>query len=341
MNAEKEYSTIIKDIITQNKRYAGNEDLLDAFCDETVKRTKSIVSLLKDDEKIYSYILRVSNSAVIKVLKDNDRLGGYRIPHVFAAPAQSVQQEAPQQQEEVYVEHQTQELPVEDVVAAEEPMPAMQTAVNQVEEELPAVENIEPEELQPVVEEVAVVEEPIPSIQSEVNQIDEELPVVENIEHEELQPVVEEVAVVEEPIPSIQSEVNQVDEEQPVSNSLEEPVAEELPAVEQIEPLHTVIENDEPELAPVFADNSEYVEEEQFEQENEEAASSDVLENIASNLHVLNSQNPTKQYYMIYKLRYIDHMKNKDIAKNMNISEADVTSRLLELSDKLKKCFNQ
>ena len=44
---------------------------------------------------------------------------------------------------------------------------------------------------------------------------------------------------------------------------------------------------------------------------------------------------------MIYKLRYIDHMKNKDIAKNMNISEADVTSRLLELSDKLKKCFNQ
>lgn len=282
MNAEKEYSTIIKDIITQNKRYAGNEDLLDAFCDETVKRTKSIVSLLKDDEKIYSYILRVSNSAVIKVLKDNDRLGGYRIPHVFAAPAQSLQQEAPQQHEEVYVEHQTQTLPVEEVAVVEEPIPSIQTAVNQVEEELPAVENIENEELQPV-----------------------------------------------------------VDEEQPVSNSLEEPVAEELPAVEQIEPLHTVIEDEEPELAPVFADNSEYVEEEQFEQENEEAASSDVLENIASNLHVLNSQNPTKQYYMIYKLRYIDHMKNKDIAKNMNISEADVTSRLLELSDKLKKCFNQ
>ena len=302
MNAEKEYSTIIKDIITQNKRYAGNEDLLDAFCDETLKRTKSIVSLLKDEEKIYSYILRVSNSAVIKVLKDNDRLGGYRIPHVFAAPAQSLQQEAPQQQEEVYVEHQTQTLPVE---------------------------------------EVAVVEEPIPSIQTAVNQVEEELPAVENIENEELQPVVEEVAVVEEPIPSIQSEVNQVDEEQPVSNSLEEPVAEELPAGEQIEPLHTVIEDEEPELAPVFADNSEYVEEEQFEQENEDAASSDVLENIASNLHVLNSQNPTKQYYMIYKLRYIDHMKNKDIAKNMNISEADVTSRLLELSDKLKKCFNQ
>lgn len=284
MNAEKEYSTIIKDIITQNKRYAGNEDLLDAFCDETLKRTKSIVSLLKDEEKIYSYILRVSNSAVIKILKDNDRLGGYRIPHVFAAPAQSVQQEAPQQQEEVYVEHQTQSLPVEEVAVAEESIPSIQTAVNQVEEELPAVENIE---------------------------------------HEELQPVVE--------------------EEQSVSNSqaLEEPVAEELPAVEQIEPLHTVIEDEEPELAPVFADNSEYVEEEQFEQENEDAASSDVLENIASNLHVLNSQNPTKQYYMIYKLRYIDHMKNKDIAKNMNISEADVTSRLLELSDKLKKCFNQ
>ena len=284
MNAEKEYSTIIKDIITQNKRYAGNEDLLDAFCDETLKRTKSIVSLLKDEEKIYSYILRVSNSAVIKVLKDNDRLGGYRIPHVFAAPAQSLQQEAPQQHEEVYVEHQTQTLPVEEVAVVEEPIPSIQTAVNQVEEELPAVENIQNEELQPVVE-----------------------------------------------------------EEQSVSNSqaLEEPVAEEFPAAEQVAPLHTVIEDEEPELAPVFADNSEYVEEEQSEHENEEAASSDVLENIASNLHVLNSQNPTKQYYMIYKLRYIDHMKNKDIAKNMNISEADVTSRLLELSDKLKKCFNQ
>lgn len=278
MNAEKEYSTIIKDIITQNKRYAGNEDLLDAFCDETVKRTKSIVSLLKDDEKILSYILRVSNSAVIKVLKDNDRLGSYRIPHVsYSAPAPSVQQEDPQQYDEVYVEHQTQELPVEDVVAAEEPMPAMQTAVNQVEEELPAVENIEPEELQPVVD--------------------------------------------EEPVFGGQT--------------LEEPVAEEFSAAEQVEPVHTVSE--ESVIAPVFVDDIE----EQSEQENEDVSSSDILENIASNLHVLNSQNPTKQYYMIYKLRYIDHMKNKDIAKNMNISEADVTSRLLELSDKLKKCFNQ
>lgn len=281
MNAEKEYSTIIKDIITQNKRYAGNEDLLDAFCDETVKRTKSIVSLLKDDEKILSYILRVSNSAVIKVLKDNDRLGSYRIPHVsYSAPAPSVQQEDPQQQEEVYVEHQTQELPVEDVVAAEEPMPAMQTAVNQVEEELPAVENIEPEEFQPVVD--------------------------------------------EEPVFGGQT--------------LEEPVAEEFSAAEQVEPVHTVSE--ESVIAPVFVDNQGDIEE-QSEQENEDVSSSDILENIASNLHVLNSQNPTKQYYMIYKLRYIDHMKNKDIAKNMNISEADVTSRLLELSDKLKKCFNQ
>ena len=281
MNAEKEYSTIIKDIITQNKRYAGNEDLLDAFCDETVKRTKSIVSLLKDDEKILSYILRVSNSAVIKVLKDNDRLGSYRIPHVsYSAPAPSVQQEDPQQYDEVYVEHQTQELPVEDVVAAEEPMPAMQTAVNQVEEELPAVENIEPEELQPVVD--------------------------------------------EEPVFGGQT--------------LEEPVAEEFSAAEQVEPVHTVSE--ESVIAPVFVDNQSDIEE-QSEQENEDVSSSDILENIASNLHVLNSQNPTKQYYMIYKLRYIDHMKNKDIAKNMNISEADVTSRLLELSDKLKKCFNQ
>lgn len=281
MNAEKEYSTIIKDIITQNKRYAGNEDLLDAFCDETVKRTKSIVSLIKDDEKILSYILRVSNSAVIKVLKDNDRLGSYRIPHVsYSAPAPSVQQEAPQQYDEVYVEHQTQELPVEDVVAAEEPMPAMQTAVNQVEEELLAVENIEPEELQPVVD--------------------------------------------EEPVFGGQT--------------LEEPVAEEFSAAEQVEPVHTVSE--ESVIAPVFVDNQGDIEE-QSEQENEDVSSSDILENIASNLHVLNSQNPTKQYYMIYKLRYIDHMKNKDIAKNMNISEADVTSRLLELSDKLKKCFNQ
>ena len=281
MNAEKEYSTIIKDIITQNKRYAGNEDLLDAFFDETVKRTKSIVSLLKDDEKILRYILRVSNSAVIKVLKDNDRLGSYRIPHVsYSAPAPSVQQEDPQQYDEVYVEHQTQELPVEDVVAAEEPMPAMQTAVNQVEEELPAVENIEPEELQPVVD--------------------------------------------EEPVFGGQT--------------LEEPVAEEFSAAEQVEPVHTVSE--ESVIAPVFVDNQGDIEE-QSEQENEDVSSSDILENIASNLHVLNSQNPTKQYYMIYKLRYIDHMKNKDIAKNMNISEADVTSRLLELSDKLKKCFNQ
>ena len=240
MNNEKEYITIIKDVITKNKRYAGNEDLLDAFCQETEKRTNSIVSLLKDEEKIVSYIVRVSNSAVIKVLKDNNRLGVYRIPHSLT-----------------------------DIPHVEKISPV----IEEKDEVLPAVaQHVEVEKVSSINE--AVVAEEIS-------------PVVE--EKDEVSPAVAQHVEVEK-VPSINEAV----------------VAEEI--------------------SPVV--------------EEKNLSSSDILEQIASNLYVLNTQNPAKQYYMIYKLRYIERMKNKDIAKNMNISEADVTSRLLELSDNLKKCFN-
>lgn len=214
-----EYREKIKNIIEQNKRYAGNEDLLDVFCDEILKRTESTISLLKDEEKILSYISRVSNSILIKVLKENGRLN-----RVFSRP-----------EPVSFKEIQTPSYPVE--------------AVFQPEFEQ------QPEEPSIIVREA-------------------------------------EASIIED------------------------------------EPVHIEEQVDEEIFDSLDSFNNQ-----------QSADSDEILENIAADLHVLNSQEPQKQYYLLYKLRYIDNMKNKEIAAQLNLSQTEVNRRFLELSDKLKKYY--
>lgn len=51
--------------------------------------------------------------------------------------------------------------------------------------------------------------------------------------------------------------------------------------------------------------------------------------------------NPSKQYMELYQLRYIEGMKQAQIAKELNLSQSEVSKRLLELMEQVKVAFNR
>lgn len=67
----------------------------------------------------------------------------------------------------------------------------------------------------------------------------------------------------------------------------------------------------------------------------------EVLQKLADSLAIAHNLNPSKQYMQIYELRYIKGMKQKEIAKEMNLSQGEVSKRLLDLMDEVKAAFNK
>lgn len=51
--------------------------------------------------------------------------------------------------------------------------------------------------------------------------------------------------------------------------------------------------------------------------------------------------NPTKQYMELYQLRYIRGLKQKEIAGELNLSQSEVSKRLLELMEEIKVAFTR
>lgn len=56
------------------------------------------------------------------------------------------------------------------------------------------------------------------------------------------------------------------------------------------------------------------------------------LQRIADAVCVIHKEVPTKQFLEIYQLRYVDGYKQSEIAKKMNLSQSEVSKRLMQLS---------
>jgi RNA polymerase sigma factor (sigma-70 family) len=56
--------------------------------------------------------------------------------------------------------------------------------------------------------------------------------------------------------------------------------------------------------------------------------------NIAHNL------NPAKNYLQLYQLRYVKGLKQKQIAQELNLSQGEISKRLLDLIDEVKITFD-
>ncbi len=74
MEITQKHQNLIKNIVKSNHRFSGNEDLVEDFCSETIKRSYKLLTTINEVQKIESYLNKVATSAILGVLKDAGRL---------------------------------------------------------------------------------------------------------------------------------------------------------------------------------------------------------------------------------------------------------------------------
>lgn len=67
----------------------------------------------------------------------------------------------------------------------------------------------------------------------------------------------------------------------------------------------------------------------------------ETLQKLLDAVLIAHTNNPAKQYMQLYELRYVKELKQKDIAKELNLSQSEVSKRLLDLIEEVKKTFNK
>lgn len=114
---------------------------------------------------------------------------------------------------------------------------------------------------------------------------------------------------------------------------------ENVQAVESVEPVHVAkvqYENIkscvESSLIYDIADPCDSFE--------EKIVRKDLLQKVVDVVLVAQKTHPEKEFLKIFYLRYLKEMKQKDIAKIVNISQGEVSKRLLEIADIVKSHFN-
>ena len=65
----------------------------------------------------------------------------------------------------------------------------------------------------------------------------------------------------------------------------------------------------------------------------------ELLQSVYDSVIIAHSQNAAKQYLQLFELRYVEGKKQAEIAREMNISQSQVSKRLFELMDEVKKAI--
>ena len=66
----------------------------------------------------------------------------------------------------------------------------------------------------------------------------------------------------------------------------------------------------------------------------------DCLQKIADAVCVIHKELPTQQFFDIFQQRYIQGLKQSEIAKKLNLSQAEVSKRLMQLSKMISNFFD-
>lgn len=66
----------------------------------------------------------------------------------------------------------------------------------------------------------------------------------------------------------------------------------------------------------------------------------DLLQRIADVVATLHKESPKKCYLDIFYLRYVKNLKQNEISSHLNLSQAEISKRLLELSRLIKSYLN-
>ena len=65
----------------------------------------------------------------------------------------------------------------------------------------------------------------------------------------------------------------------------------------------------------------------------------DLLQKIVDIVLVAQKNDPSKEFFKIFYLRYVKEMKQKEIAEEVNLSQSEVSKRLIEISQIVKTHF--
>lgn len=65
----------------------------------------------------------------------------------------------------------------------------------------------------------------------------------------------------------------------------------------------------------------------------------EIQQKLLDAVAIAHNNNPAKQYLQLYQLRYVKGLKQKQIANELNLSQSEVSKRLLELIEEVKKVF--
>lgn len=67
----------------------------------------------------------------------------------------------------------------------------------------------------------------------------------------------------------------------------------------------------------------------------------DLLRSLVDTVAIASTTNPAKQYMELYQMRYIKGLTQKQIAQELNLSQGEVSKRLMELMEEVKKSFDK
>jgi RNA polymerase sigma factor (sigma-70 family) len=67
----------------------------------------------------------------------------------------------------------------------------------------------------------------------------------------------------------------------------------------------------------------------------------ETLQALVDAVSIAHTNNPSKQYMQLYQLRYVKGLKQKQIAKELGLSQSEISKRILELVEEVKKAFNK
>lgn len=67
----------------------------------------------------------------------------------------------------------------------------------------------------------------------------------------------------------------------------------------------------------------------------------EIQQKLFDAVSIAHTSNPAKQFMQLYQLRYVKGLKQKQIAQELNLSQGEVSKRLLELIEEVKREFDK
>ena len=287
MEKDNRYYGIIESMVKTHKKYNGYDAILDDIIDDIYKHAKTVISTVKDEDVILSYLQKLTSVSIITVPKNlnfhtelKHRVISTEIPNTIQ-PAQEqnvtkfVQPAIPEAHEKVqkanteFVDKMINSIDSASITNSpiESTLPEHETLIDITEDNieiLEPVDNVLEEEITEVkeqTEEIIVSDDNVESLEP-VGENDTDIePITEEVLKEEIEPNTEEFIETTEPEENI-LEASDSELLEPVEDTLEENDTDIEPLVKEgIEPItEEFIETTEPEENILEASDSELLE---------------------------------------------------------------------------------